>query len=77
MIELGTHITYTHQAAVVRKKDGKWKFDRKQNGNVPRELYENPNGLFWIGFTPYNTARPRRVHAAGRDAALEARSRPR
>ena len=52
MIELGTHITYTHQAAVVRKKDGKWKFDRKQNGDIPRELYENFSGLFWIDFSP-------------------------
>ena len=53
MIELGTHILYTHQAAVVRKKGGKWSFDRKQNGNIPRELYENQKGLFWINFTPH------------------------
>ena len=52
MIELGTHITYTHEAAVVRKKDGKWSFDKKQNGDVPLKLYANPIGLFWIDFRP-------------------------
>lgn len=54
MIELGTHITYTHQAAVVRKAKGKWSFDRKQNGRVPLKLYENgaTKDLFWIDFSP-------------------------
>ncbi len=52
MITLGTHVVYTHEAAVARKRLRGWHFPPKGNGIVPYESQVGENGLRVVSVHP-------------------------